>query len=403
MIEQIIKKYINQPMDVVIEAGLRNRIGDIIKTIDIGTRVTIVSDKNTYEILGKTVENSIGNVIIDSLVFDSNITADIKNVNIVRETARFSDMIIAVGSGTINDLCKYAGHLNNIPYIVFATAPSMNGYSSANASISINGYKQTFKAQLARAIFFDLDILANAPIRLIKSGLGDSICRPTCQADWLLSHLLLGTKYDETPFNILKTVENELFENSEALIRQDRQALKLLCQTLILSGIGMYISNGSYPASQGEHLIAHTMETILKKGYPHSFHGEQIGVTTLTMAEIIEHNLQNIPVIKGNFDENVIYNFYGKNLGDKYSREYNSKVFSAAMIEQLNTYIQNNWHNISHKISSVMISRDKLKNILSNAQAAVSYKDIGWTKNSYQLGILHAKYMRNRFGFLDLN
>ncbi|MEO0973902.1 MAG: YdeI/OmpD-associated family protein, partial [Pseudomonadota bacterium] len=39
--------------------------------------------------------------------------------------------------------------------------------------------------------------------RLIRAGVGDSICRPTAQTDWLLSHLVLGTPYIEEPFAVL--------------------------------------------------------------------------------------------------------------------------------------------------------------------------------------------------------
>src|SRR6185295_11866674 len=99
--------------------------------------------------------------------------------------------VVAVGSGTINDLCKLAAIARGCPQVVFATAPSMNGYTSLSASITEGGLKRSVRAATPVAAFFDLRVLAAAPIRLIRAGLGDSICRPTAQADWLLAHLLL--------------------------------------------------------------------------------------------------------------------------------------------------------------------------------------------------------------------
>ena len=56
------------------------------------------------------------------------------------------------------------------------------------------------------------------------------------------------------------------------------------------------IGEGSYPASQGEHLIAHTMEMKHGSTLMESYHGEQIGVTTLcTMAEIQEEHSFDAP------------------------------------------------------------------------------------------------------------
>jgi glycerol-1-phosphate dehydrogenase [NAD(P)+] len=51
--------------------------------------------------------------------------------------------------------------------------------------------------------FLDLSILAAAPVRMIRSGLGDSLCRATAQADWLLSHLLFDLPYRTMPFRLL--------------------------------------------------------------------------------------------------------------------------------------------------------------------------------------------------------
>ncbi len=105
-----------------------------------------------------------------------------------------------MGSGTINDLCKYAAFASGRPYAVFASAPSMNGYVTATASLSRKGHKSTLAAACPRAALFDLAVLARAPARLIRAGIGDTLCRTTAQADWLLAHLLHGTPYDELPF-----------------------------------------------------------------------------------------------------------------------------------------------------------------------------------------------------------
>ena len=115
------------------------------------------------------------------------------NIDKILHEAKEIDLIVGFGSGTINDLCKISSFKLNIPYIIFASAPSMNGYSSANASILVKGHKKSLPAHLPLAIYCDLNILAAAPERLIKSGIGDSLCFSTCQFDWLLSHLILDS------------------------------------------------------------------------------------------------------------------------------------------------------------------------------------------------------------------
>ena len=170
------------------------------------------------------------------------------------------DALVAVGSGTINDLCKYAAAQDRKPHVVFATAPSMNGYTSANAAITVDGHKHSLPAATPRGVFIDLEVLAAAPARMIRAGLGDSLCRTTAQADWLLSHQLLGTPYRSAPFALLAADEAMLFDAPDALFGGDLEAMRALARTLVLSGLGMTLCGGSYPASQGEHLISHYLD-----------------------------------------------------------------------------------------------------------------------------------------------
>ena len=104
-----------------------------------------------------------------------------------------ADGLIAVGSGSINDITKHAAHLTRKPYAVFGTAPSMNGYTSVNAAITEDGLKKSLASTAPRGVFLDLAVLAAAPEETDRGGFGDSICRATAQTDWLLSHLLLAT------------------------------------------------------------------------------------------------------------------------------------------------------------------------------------------------------------------
>ena len=134
--------------------------------------------------------------------------ADARNRGGAAARVRSADALVAVGSGTINDLCKFAAAQDGKPYVVFATAPSMNGYTSMNAAITVDGHKKSLPAATPLAVFMDLEVLAAAPARMIRAGLGDSLCRPTAQADWLLSHHLLGTPYRSAPFAMLAEDES---------------------------------------------------------------------------------------------------------------------------------------------------------------------------------------------------
>lgn len=383
---------------VLIDVGLAACVADLIKESGLSGAALVVSDVNTNEVLAGKITASLG---ANSLVLENGVKADISNVEKIKEAAGSVDYIVAVGSGTINDLCKYASFLIGKPYVVLGTAPSMNGYGSANASITVAGHKKTLKAHLPSGIFLDLDVLAKAPVRLIRSGLGDSVCRSTAQADWLLSHLLLDTYYNEVPFELLKPFEEELFTNSAALVNGDVAAMRLLASTLVLSGFGMYIAGGSYPASQGEHMIAHTMEMAYGDSLPHSYHGEQIAVTTLEMAKIQEEMCQ----VSGLRFQNSIFpdtcNLQPDTLNEC-QQEYAAKQFSPEKLDEINHRLAKSWGDIAQKILEITIPYNTIYNALKSAGCPLEAKDIGWQTEEYKKAVNFAKYTRDRFTFLDL-
>jgi len=248
-------------------------------------RWALVCDEHTYPLLGARVAQAVG--AAETIVLERP-HADAETIARLREKTRGMDALLAVGSGTINDLCKYAAFLDRKPYAAFGTAPSMNGYTSPNAAITVSGHKKSLQAEPAAAVFLDLKVLAKAPARLIRSGLGDSLCRSTAQADWLLAHLLCDEPYREAPFALLAEDESPLFAVAGNLLRGDLDAIRLLARVLVLSGFGMAICGNSMPASQGEHLISHYTDMMGDRSWPAAYHGEQIGVTTLTMARLQE-------------------------------------------------------------------------------------------------------------------
>ena len=190
---------------VVIEDSLAGREADLVEALDLGRRLAVVSDADHasgHGAAGRAGARPRSPRSRASCCPTIPSPTSRRSTGCAAATAD-ADALIAVGSGTINDLCKYASALDGKPYAVFATAPSMNGYTSVNAAITIEGHKKSLPAQAAAGVFFDLEVLAAAPARLIRAGLGDSLCRCTAQADWLLAHLLLGRPYRLAPYALL--------------------------------------------------------------------------------------------------------------------------------------------------------------------------------------------------------
>jgi len=390
---------------VAIAESLAGGEADLVKALGFGGRLAVVSDDNTRAVLGDRVLNALGGIAqVRDIRLPGRPHADGETAEAIRHDSDSCDALIAVGAGTINDLCKYAAARDGKPYAVFATAPSMNGYTSVNAAITIAGHKKSLPATAASGVFMDLSVLSQAPPRMIRSGLGDSLCRPTAQADWLLAHLLLGRPYREAPFALLADDEAALFSRPDALMAGDLAAMRRLARTLTLSGFGMTICGGSYPASEGEHLISHYVEMRAPADWPETFHGEQIGVATLSMARLQERLLDGGPprLSPSAPDARSIAAHFGADLGAACWAEFQGKRLDAAQAEALNARLAEDWDKIRARLRAVTVPAARLEAVLRAAGAPTTPEDLGWPRDFYLDALHHAREIRNRYTFLDL-
>jgi glycerol-1-phosphate dehydrogenase [NAD(P)+] len=389
---------------VAIEPSLAGMERDLVASLGFERKLAVVSDRTTHAILGDRVERSLsGSYIVQSVVMPDGVHPDEATAGLLVEETAPSDALIAVGSGTINDLCKYASARARKPYATFATAPSMNGYTSLNASITRNGHKLSLPARAPAGAFFDLSVLATAPKRLIRAGLGDSLCRATAQADWLLAHLVNGTPYRELPFELLADDERPLFSEARALVAGDLAAMKRLVNTLVLAGFGTAVVGNSQPASQGEHLISHYIEMFADPARPLVYHGEQIGVTTLSMARLQERMLDRVPVVvRDSETEAGFKRRYGEEIGGSCWTEFAAKRLDQAGAEALNARIASAWSRIRERIASILLSSSHLASVLEAAGAERVPGAIHLTRCFYETAVLRCREIRNRYTFLDL-
>jgi glycerol-1-phosphate dehydrogenase [NAD(P)+] len=389
---------------LVVASTLDGREESLVAALDFGTSLAVISDHATYAVLGKRVERSLtARHKVQSVVLDEHVHSDGAAVEAVRRATASADALIAVGSGTINDICKYAGAQDGKPYAVFATAPSMNGYTSFNAAITLHGHKLSLPAQAPAGAFFDLSVLSAAPQRLIRAGLGDSICRTTAQADWLLSHELLGTPYRHLPFELLAEDETPLFDRAAALMAGDFETMERLVRTLVLAGFGTAIVGNSQPASQGEHLISHYIDMFAPASRPLIYHGEQVGVTTLSMVRLQERTLAERPrIFPDTATEADFRARYGEELGASCWAEFAKKRIDAGRAEALNDLLADRWAAIRDRVRSVLLTSDRLAAVLRAAGADLVPEAIHLSRGFYDTALLRCREIRNRYTFLDL-
>ncbi len=369
-----------------------------------GKKIFFVSDERIFDNCQKFFAASLKDLNVEYLIFE-NAKPDEENVEEITETSRNFDLIIALGSGVISDLCKIASDKNDIPYIIFPSAPSMNGYLSKNASIIVNDHRKTVGATLPLAVFCDLGILKTAPKSMIKAGIGDSMCFYGCWFDWLLSHLLLETEFNPECFAILSEKMGFFVENYQEFALEDKDFLKLLIEILLLSGASMTLAGGSFPASQSEHLIAHSYAMKYPQKEARVLHGLQIATTCLTTARIQEELLSqdSIEMREVNFEKEKMTQFFGAKIARECEKEYGLK---AELIRKNRKFLQQelgqNWQDYCKVLSRIIFPEQNIRDIFKHFAIEAGFDALDLESGEYNEIIGAAKFIRNRFTCLDL-
>ena len=191
------------------------------------------------------------------------------------------DVVLAIGSGVINDCCKVLAHTAGLRSMVIATAPSMDGYASNSSSMIQNRVKVTLYNACPAAIIADVDILKNAPQRMLWAGLGDMLAKYVSICEWRISNLVTGEYYCDNIAGLVRRSLEKCVAAAEGLNRRDPDAIQSVTEGLTLSGIAMSFAKISRPASGLEHYFSHIFEMMaLDRGTPYELHGIQVGVGT---------------------------------------------------------------------------------------------------------------------------
>ncbi|MBY0355412.1 MAG: iron-containing alcohol dehydrogenase [Rickettsiales bacterium] len=401
---------------IVLERSLKGKEKSLLHHACPSGRLAVVCDLHTREALGQRILSQLSGDDYVEIILPSPLLACMSVVTMLRQRADGCSAYVAIGSGTMNDLCKYAAFLDKKPYVVFATAPSMNGYLSPSASLMMDtphtphshAHKESVQAQPPTHLFADLEVLAAAPMRLIQSGLGDSLCRATAQTDWHMSHLLLNTPYDARPFEQLAHYEERVFADAEKLLSRDVDTVECLMKMLLISGEGMQLAGGSYPASQGEHMIAHAYELLAhSSGYEAShvhaqpYHGELIAVTTLEMGRLQQDFLtlaELPPSTPSPYNTDIMHDVFGAS-SIAFANAYHQKM--ELFFKHANQVTQR-WSDARKILLPHIISSERLHEILDAAGMAATPDDLGLHVEHFHTARNLAAFTRERFTFLDV-
>ncbi len=262
--------------------------------------ILLVADSNTYAVCGKEVFEILKDKITSTIVFDTPDFVLIPDEAAIEKIENAlmgdTDIIIGVGSGVINDLCKYVSHRNELPYYIVATAPSMDGYASVGSALILGGMKITLGANPPKGIIADTKVLANAPFPMIQAGWGDIIGKYSCLNDWKLSALINNEYICPAVYNLTMETTHRVRDLAEGVKKRDEAAVGALMEALVTVGIAMSYVGNSRPASGSEHHLSHYFEiTGILENKPYFPHGVDVIYSAVATAALREKIINSAP------------------------------------------------------------------------------------------------------------
>ncbi len=258
--------------------------------------VLLVADENTFAAAGKQTEEALKSKNIKKVIFDGK-TVLVPNesaINTVTANLENVDLVVGIGSGVIQDLCKYISFFNKIPYMVVATAPSMDGYASRGAAMITGGMKSTYPAGLPLAIIADTEVIRNAPMEMLKAGYGDIIGKISALNDWKLSRCVTDEYFCDFIYNLTEEQITKTVNLASGILNRNKESVKTLMEALITVGILMSFAGSSRPAAGSEHHLSHYFEiTGIIDGTEYLLHGLDVAYSTVVTAALREKILAN--------------------------------------------------------------------------------------------------------------
>lgn len=281
------------PTILKVEPNALENIGIYLKDCDF-KKVVIYFGNGLIDMFGYKVLDALREAGIEVLTYCELDTVNIDDIiDLAFGLPNSTQAVIGLGGGKVIDAAKYIGFLRKLPFISVPTSSSSDGFSSASASLIVNGRRNSVPARLAYGIIADTTVIKSAPEKFLYSGIGDMVSKITALYDWKFEEAHGAAQVNDFALMIAKKAVNSFVRTPFQSIHDDL-FLKELLDSLAMSGIANEIAGSSAPTSGSEHLISHALDKILETP---QLHGIQVGIATYLMSRVHDHRWQRVNTV----------------------------------------------------------------------------------------------------------
>ena len=403
-----------------IGVGILDRVPSMFREQFGSARALIVADKNTWRAAGEAVYAYLQQAGVECdepyIFTDEDLHAEWHFIERLDDKLSSTPAIaVAVGSGTINDLCKLSSHHCSRPYMCVATAASVDGYSSFGASITYKSMKQTFTCPAPRAILADVGVMARAPREMTAAGYADLAAKIPAGAEWIIADFVGSEPIHAEAWHISQDNLKASLSDPEGVAALREEAIAPFVEGLMLSGFAMQAARSSRPASCTDHLFSHlwNMRDHKHNGVTPS-HGFQVSVGTLMMCAMFDQmyktdftTLDVDACVKAWPSADVIRSraeqlFAGEAFYELGVGEMMAKYDEADEVRRQLQLVKDNWPDLKARLQEQCYTFEQMHRMLSIVGAPTKPEDVGITKEQMLADVPYVRHIRRRYNMMDL-
>jgi glycerol-1-phosphate dehydrogenase [NAD(P)+] len=191
--------------------------------------------------------------------------------------------IVGLGGGVAMDTAKYLAWRAEVPLVLAPSIVSVDAAVTNTIALRRDGEVVYEGFVVAESILADLELIARAPARLNRAGVGDLLSIQTARHDWALGARAGRIGFDDAVDAAAASVLADLYGLADEVAAVTDHALERLLRAYARVNALCLDVGHSGPEEGSEHYFAYAAEAVTHRSF---VHGELVGLGVVLMSAL---------------------------------------------------------------------------------------------------------------------